>query len=82
MTWDEMDSLERSRQFKIILRRVREAVEREAANHADAQEVETGPFPNLIDESKFRFGYGRPMQIISDGEWMLIKSLKAGGKNE
>lgn len=82
MTWDEMDSLERSRQFKIILRRVRESIEREVIKHTGAQEPQTSSVPNLIGKSKFRFGYGRPMQIISDGEWMLIKSLKAGGRNE
>lgn len=34
-----------------------------------------------IDQSKATGGYGKPMQIISDGEWSLICALHGGKSN-
>lgn len=83
MTWDEMDGLERAMSFKKLQKLFQEAMEREYERLvSEAKEAQTSPFPDLMDESKFQFGYGRPMQIIQDGEWKLIKSLKAGEKRE
>lgn len=83
MTWDEMEGLERAMSFKKLQKLFQEAMEREYERIvSEAKEAQTSPFLDLMDESKFQFGYGRPMQIIPDGEWKLIKSLKAGEKRE
>lgn len=34
-----------------------------------------------IDQSEVTGGYGKPMQIISDGEWSLICALHGGKSN-
>lgn len=79
MTWDEMDGLERAMSFKKLQKLFQEAMEREYERLvSEAKEAQTSPFLDLMDESKFQFGYGKPMQIIPDGEWKLIKITESG----
>lgn len=82
MKWEEMSSLERNRQFKQLKKLFYEALkEHWGEDFAEYQTVFEPLMPDEIDHSKIHGGYGRPTQIISDGEWSLICALRRGTAN-
>lgn len=82
MKWEEMDGLERSRQFKRLRKLFFEALEK-AWNEelAEYQTVFEPRTPDELDRSKAYGGYGHPMQIIPNGEWSLICAIRGGKKD-
>lgn len=92
MKWEEMDGLERCRQFKRLRKLFFEALGQYwDKEFADFKSIEFGNpaiyngKPKIripsIDQSKVTGGYGKPMQIIPDGEWSLICAVRGGKSN-
>lgn len=82
MKLEEMDGLERSRQFKQLRELFFEALGKYwDEEFAEYQTVFEPQMPDEIECSKAYGGYGHPMQIISDGEWSLICALRGGKTN-
>ena len=82
MKWEEMDGLERSRQFKRLRKLFFEALGKawneEFAEYQTVFELQT---PDELDRSKAYGGYGHQMQIIPNGEWSLICAIRGGKKD-
>lgn len=82
MKWEEMDGLERSRQFKRLRKLFFEALGKTWSDEfAEYQTVFEPIMPDELDRSKAHGGYGRPVQIISNGEWSLICAIRGGKKD-
>lgn len=82
MKWEGMDGFERSRQFKRLRKLFFEALEKTwNEDFAEYQTVFEPLIPDAIDNNIVQSGYGKTMQIISDGEWSLICALR-GGKTD
>lgn len=82
MKWEEMDGLERSRQFKRLRKLFFEALGK-AWNEefAEYQTVFEPQTPDELDRSKACGWYGHSMQIIPNGEWSLICAIRGGKKD-
>lgn len=82
MKWEEMDGLERRRQFKRLRKLFFEALgDYWSKDFAEAETVFEHTTKCEIDPAEAHGGYGGQMQIISDGEWSLICALRGGKAN-
>ena len=82
MKCEEMDGMERSRQFKRLRKLFFEALGKAwTEEFAEYQTVFEPQTPDELDRFKAYGGYGHPMQSIPNGEWSLICAIRGGKKD-